>query len=982
MRKKAPLSSNALLALPLSLLALALWSSSASAANAECGFPSKLSNGTAGSYLWQSCNDGTWKFQIKGNGTDKAYSGEITTDKQFSNITRTKLETGDSVKLTSSSSVITYQLTPNSGADAFEFTLAKNASACIKPTNPQGSTISVGATSIPVKGSFDLLTLGACSDGSTAPMPTVDISPKIVEVNENGGSAELSLKLSAPYSKNVTVTYKTREGNATNAATAGDDFAVFSDSRTIPAGQTSVKISAPVVDDTLKESKERFQVYLTSAVNAELGTKLGLVDITDNDTGSTLPPPDPDNSLAQPGPYAYLNDVDPQDQLGQRRAASLTSTQELRWPKIGLADSPVSQSVEKLAKYHMIAAQNLSKIGKVQEINPDVVYLRQVNPIEFQLTVKQAMPFDGTGASTQGSNVYAGHWAYLTGTRLTQGINASTTTIKVANASEIKPGSYVVIYDAPAGSFKNAEHLFVTGVNKNTNTLTIGKRGYKSQARSHANGSIIAQHLTGGGLKANKENWVYNQSMACPRDARGNTFGEAMVEWLSQNYNRLVNGKVVDVRVDGFHFDTDRYFILAGDKIDIDNDLREDDGVDASGYNMWGEGVEKFYADLRAVMPWMIIVGGGSGSRGLDALNGVQWEGFPVEGGSFSVKPNYGDAVAQLANYGFHVRQHQAGPALTQALNKSPTKLYPYLEPSHRRSPNDPLPTSNAPFRFSFGMALLDDGFYGQPSSGDHNDVWWDEYAVDVVPGSATFGSAIATNDTDESALREHRGWMGLPLGDRVRVYDSASFGQKNSMIANGGFETNLSGWSGKNLSINADSTQGDYLEGSRALHASLPHSYDYKPAGAQVSGPMVNLKKGEEYTLAFAVKSSSPRQISVAVGGSTNQMYLVGTEWNRRVMTFKAKSTGDHRIKFQLGKEESEIWLDEVYFFKGNASVFQRDFENARIVVNATETPRTVNLGGTFQRIKGTGQDPINNGKKVQQVTVAPFDAAILVRP
>jgi hypothetical protein len=51
-------------------------------------------------------------------------------------------------------------------------------------------------------------------------------------------------------------------------------------------------------------------------------------------------------------------------------------------------------------------------------------------------------------------------------------------------------------------------------------------------------------------------------------------------------------------------------------------------------------------------------------------------------------------------------------------------------------------------------------------------------------------------------------------------------------------------------------------------------------------------------------------------------------------------------------------------------------------VVVNATPTARTVALGGTFQRIRGTGQDPLNDGASLTQVTIAPYDSAILVRP
>lgn len=981
---------DALVALPLGILGLSLCSSVAFAATPQCGFPDSGVRSPAGAYLWQSCTTGLWRFAATGaNGSEKTYVGSVTSSANFTRVTKSKLESGDSVQGNTSSSIINYSLSPGSGADEFQFKLANNASGCFTVEGSTNSTVYVGSNKVAKSGSFDLGDFGACDGGNSSSgngVPTANISPTNMITGEEAGTINFSVQLSNSYSKPVTVNYKTRQANANNAATAGDDFVEFSDSVVIPAGQTSATITATVVDDSVVESKERFHMLLKSATNAELGDVVSFVDILDNDSsgGGGTPPPDPepdtgDIDVADPGPYAYMNDADPVNNA-QMLPGTVDPTAGMGYPRIGLADSPIAQSVEQLTKYHMIAAQNISKAGKVQKINPDVIFLRQVNPVEFQLTVKQAMPFNGTGSATVGSNVYAGHWVYKPGTRLTQSISTSTTTIPVEDTSHIEAGSYAVIYDAPAGSFNNAEHVKIKSVNKSAGTITVQTRGYKSTARSHGKNSILAQHVTGGGLKANAENWVYNQSTACPLDSRGNTFGEAMVDWLATHYDTHNNGNAVDVRVDGFHFDTDRHYMLAGEHADVDNDLIEDVGVDNSGYNMWGEGMKRFYADLRNALPDMIIVGGGTGARGWEDLNGVQWEGFPVAGDAFSPTPSYKDVDAQLANYGLHVRDHHVGPLFTQALNKSPTKLYPYLEPSHRTNGSVPVPSNNRAFRFSFGLALMDDGFYGQPSSGDHDDVWWDEYAVDVRPGSSTFGHAMASNPNNESKIRQHTEWMGQPLGERVRVYAEAAFAKNKSLVSNGSFDSNLVGWSGTNVSISADSNSK--VEGTRSLRISKHQSYANKPPQAQVLGETVSLQAGVEYTFAFAVKASKPRQLNVAIGNSSTQTFLVPDHWVRRVMTFTATKSGSHRIKFQVGKDDTQVWLDAIYLFKGNASLFQRDFENARVVVNATPKSRTVNLGGTFRRIKGTGQDSINNGASVSSVTVAPYDAAILVRP
>ena len=61
---------------------------------------------------------------------------------------------------------------------------------------------------------------------------------------------------------------------------------------------------------------------------------------------------------------------------------------------------------------------------------------------------------------------------------------------------------------------------------------------------------------------------------------------------------------------------------------------------------------------------------------------------------------------------------------------------------------------------------------------------------------------------------------------------------------------------------------------------------------------------------------------------------------------------------------------------------IWQRDFEQGRVVVNATDSTITVPLNGDFEKIHGT-QDPItNDGSVVSEITLAAKDGIILLRP
>jgi hypothetical protein len=61
---------------------------------------------------------------------------------------------------------------------------------------------------------------------------------------------------------------------------------------------------------------------------------------------------------------------------------------------------------------------------------------------------------------------------------------------------------------------------------------------------------------------------------------------------------------------------------------------------------------------------------------------------------------------------------------------------------------------------------------------------------------------------------------------------------------------------------------------------------------------------------------------------------------------------------------------------------IWERDYENGIVLVNATSKAITISLEGPLRKIKGTQDPTINDGSLVTQVTLQPKDGIILLRP
>lgn len=671
---------------------------------------------------------------------------------------------------------------------------------------------------------------------------------------------------------------------------------------------------------------------------------------------------------------AYLDDADTAKPSSN---SSLPSISGHKFPRTILAETQsMKGDLEKYSKYKIISTggEVLNKIEDIQAAHPDVMYFRAANfaeYLEYDYTdvwcaSGHSIPFENTGNTTDGCSVYAGHWLYKAGSTTKQSMTTSSTSVQVADASRFTSGEYAVIYDSPAGSFNNAEHVKITARNTSNNTLTVS-RAYKSTARSHGNGSIIAQHVTGQG--GSVLNWSFNVSNQSPKDGNGRIYTAAAVNFYKNNYTKTYKGESTKAKVHGFLFDSDFYSLFGSKEADVNNDLKTDDGLNGSGTNWWGTGLENFYASMRSTFPNLYIISGHQLARGFDSLNGTQMEGWPQSNDYHSVNPEYNTLNSEFANYRFYMHYVASGPAASHVLTKTPTDTYP----------DGTNASSDKAFRFALGMGLLEDGYFGSQNSSDHPDVWYDEFSVNTDSSSNYYGEAVAANPADETDARATSGWMGSPTGTYTRIYDDATFAPSASLIPAGTFDSDISGWSGTNVNLSRDTSTSK--DGSASLKSSAHTSYQAELYNAKINGPSVTLNKGTYYTLVFTAKAGSDRIVKAQVGSYGEQFY-VGTSWRRYVMSFPAADSSSQKVSFYVGQESTTVNLDSVYLFKGNANVFRRDFDNGIVVTNGTPSSVTVNLGGTFQRISGKQDPSTNNGQSLSQVTIPAWDAAILVRP
>ena len=110
--------------------------------------------------------------------------------------------------------------------------------------------------------------------------PSVKLSSGSMTAAESAGAYKVSVTLSAPSGRAVTVKYSTSAGSAT----VDQDYVEAIGTVTIQPGQTSGEFEVAIIDDSVDEPDETVNVTLSDPVNATLGSpSTGVLTIQDND---------------------------------------------------------------------------------------------------------------------------------------------------------------------------------------------------------------------------------------------------------------------------------------------------------------------------------------------------------------------------------------------------------------------------------------------------------------------------------------------------------------------------------------------------------------------------------------------------------------------------------------------------------------------------------------------------------------------------
>jgi len=641
---------------------------------------------------------------------------------------------------------------------------------------------------------------------------------------------------------------------------------------------------------------------------------------------------------------------------------------------------------EQMACYDLICAKilNVETIIKAQTINPNLSFLRIFSPQAWQGSQEapdkqgNGYPFNTTGPATANNQFFAGHWAYKPFTKLTASIGKDVNqSLSVENAENIAVGSHFYVVRPAQADWSKAEHLRITKTADGK--MMIDERGYKSEISEWPAGSVIAMHQAGNG--AGNKNWVFNHSIACPKDANGKRTCEALADWLAENYDEDPDGKATSAQVDGILYDADPNAFIDGGGIktrnaDLDNDGIADWGFAADGTNHWGEGLEVFYQRVRSNLDKRgrknaIILGGVAESWGILPNNGTQMEA--------AWSHQFGEEGAKAKNYKF-VNFYFSGMKAQTAKGE----IYPRVSDIQGKEASAIYPgksgeTRNEPVLFSYAMTMLFDGAWFSNQNGfDDAFHYFDEDAVYIQKGE-NFGKSVPKANTAD--ILKNNKWLGKALGTYQRIYDASRFSKKMNLLTFGDFELanelNLKTKKASASVVNNKSYEGK----SSLLITPIKPNTNFQMNGASASCGSLTLQANKEYTLCFAINSEVPARKIRIVCGSYAQDIFITPGWNKHVISWKQEKEESTFLTFEVGLELTPIWVDQLGLYEGGAEVLRRDFEHGIVLANASAVSKTIDLKGKYRRIAGNLDKVANNGQLVTEVTLAPYDGLFLVK-
>jgi hypothetical protein len=296
-----------------------------------------------------------------------------------------------------------------------------------------------------------------------------------------------------------------------------------------------------------------------------------------------------------------------------------------------------------------------------------------------------------------------------------------------------------------------------------------------------------------------------------------------------------------------------------------------------------------------------------------------------------------------------------------------------------------------------------------------------------TVSRGITYNGVVQTKGTGQIGARvctvaqqnAGQGWMGRPRGLGTTLFS----GLGANVLLNPGFETatpgvgsppkgaTFSNWTVSNTAYALDSGNAyagystvDSVTkhgGSNALRyiTTVPFRNAFYDLNAQQTVSGLSAGIGSAWTFSFWAMADRGQTVEVRINDMTNAgatlavVYIPLTPvWTQYwVTTFiGAVASTSIRCWVGFGSENGTVWVDDCALQAGDPNLFTRDFDNAFVICNGSNTSQTVTLPTitgpwtTYKKLAGSQDTTTNDGTTHAPgttVTVPAQDGLVLVK-
>ena len=304
----------------------------------------------------------------------------------------------------------------------------------------------------------------------------------------------------------------------------------------------------------------------------------------------------------------------------------------------------------------------------------------------------------------------------------------------------------------------------------------------------------------------------------------------------------------------------------------------------------------------------------------------------------------------------------------------------------------------NAPLRKKL-FAGIESSFWLKDGNGNQTSVWPNTRALNLNTGWKSYLSSFVENEVMASGL-----WDGVfydEVQDSISWLGNVDVNKDGAQDSNG---TADSIWAQRYMELFAET------RARLGKDAIIITNGSSNPAFApHVNGRMFETFPSSTDSLnQWAGATRSYKTVEQTVGFDPVNVINVNSE-NTGVnndyqkVRFGITTTllGNGYFAFDYGTENhAQLWeYDEYDAYLGapksgpksihnpqatviSPGVWQREFEQGTVIVNATTSEQTIELDGDFEKLHGTQDVTVNNGRIVSEITLASQDGIVLLRP